>query len=133
MDLDNNDAGVGDLDEYERWKTFEPRAERGSDAAKSPIKYWLELRDRYPHLAQLAIDVMSVPASSCDCERMFSELSDLLEPRRQGISPELLAAIQCVRRWQKAGYGTARASDHVVTDLQLEELYALCEWVHDDI
>jgi hypothetical protein len=65
--------------------------------------------------------------------RMFSELGDLLEPRRRAISPELLAAIQCIRRWQKAGYKTARASDHGITDQRLEELYALCEWVHDDI
>jgi hypothetical protein len=77
---------------------------------------------------------MSIPALSCNCERMFSELSDLLEPRRRAISPELLAAIQFVRRWQKAGYGAARAAAaHGVTDEQLDELYALCEWVDDDI
>jgi hypothetical protein len=105
MDLDNEDAGLGDLDEYERWNACEPRVERGSDAVKNPIKYWLGLRDRYPRLSQLAIDVMSIPASSCDCERMFSELGDLLEPRRRAISPELLAAIQCVRRWQKLVMG----------------------------
>jgi hypothetical protein len=116
MDLDNDDASVGDLDEYERWKTCEPRAERGSDAYNDPIKYWIQLRDRYPRLSQLAIDVLSIPASSCDCERMFSELGDLLEPRRRGISPDLLAAIQCVRRWKKAGYGTPSASNHSVTD-----------------
>jgi hypothetical protein len=49
-----------------------------------------------PSLSQLAFDVLSIPASSCKCERMFSELSDLLEPCRRAIQPQLLAAIQCV-------------------------------------
>jgi hypothetical protein len=37
-----------DLDEYERWKRCELRAEKGSEAANNPIKYWVELRDYYP-------------------------------------------------------------------------------------
>ena len=88
----------GEEDEFEQWKRCEPRAEKGSNYANNPIKYWVELRDRYPNLSKLALDVLSIPASSCECERMFSELGDLLEPRRRAIQPQLLAAIQCVRR-----------------------------------
>jgi hypothetical protein len=47
----------------------------------------------------------NIPASSCECERMFSELDDILEPRRRNITPQLLAAIQCVRRCRSAGFG----------------------------
>jgi hypothetical protein len=36
---------------------------------------------------------------------MFSKLGDLLESRRRVISLQLLAAIQCVRKWRKAGLG----------------------------
>ncbi|EUC27997.1 hypothetical protein COCCADRAFT_41406 [Bipolaris zeicola 26-R-13] len=54
------------------------------------------MRDRYPRLSRLALDVLSIPASSCECERMLSELGALLEPHRRGIQPQLLAAIQCV-------------------------------------
>jgi hypothetical protein len=42
-----------DLDEYERWKQCEPRAEKGSDAANNPIKYWVEQRNRYPSYLDL--------------------------------------------------------------------------------
>jgi hypothetical protein len=68
-------------DEYERWKRSEPRAEKGSDHTNTPIRYWVELRDRYPNLSKLALNVLSIPASSCECERLFSELGNLLEPR----------------------------------------------------
>jgi hypothetical protein len=85
-------------DEFDRWKRNELRTEKGTEHANNPIKYWVTLRDRYPSLSQLALNVLSIPASSCECERMFSELSNLLEPRRRAIQPQLLAAIQCVRR-----------------------------------
>ncbi|KAI1569536.1 Dimer-Tnp-hAT domain containing protein [Pyrenophora tritici-repentis] len=87
-----------DHDEFERWKRSEPRAEKGSNYANNPIKYWVELRERYPNLSKLALDVLSIPASSCECERLFSELGDLLEPRRRAIKPQLLAATQAFVR-----------------------------------
>jgi hypothetical protein len=83
-----------DLDKYQQWKKWGPRAEKGSEAANNPIKYWVGLRDSYPNLARMALDLISIPASSCAYERMFSELGELLEPQRRAISPQLLVAIQ---------------------------------------
>ena len=59
----------------------------------------------------MAINILSIPASSCDCERMFSELGDLLEPRRRHMGSGLLAALQCVRSWQKAGLNPPRIAE----------------------
>jgi hypothetical protein len=73
-------ATDGNIDEYERWKTRELKANKDSYAAVYPIKHWVGLCDRYPDLAQMAIDMLSTPALSCECERMLSELGDLLEP-----------------------------------------------------
>jgi hypothetical protein len=64
--------------EFPWWKRSEPCAERGTEYANNPIKYWVTLRNRYPSLSKLALDVLSVPASSCECERMFSEPGDLI-------------------------------------------------------
>jgi hypothetical protein len=129
MEPDDPDkAASSNLDEYERWKRCKPRAEKGSDAANDPIKYRVELRDRFPQLSRLALDVISIPASSCNCERMFSELCDLLEPRWRAIPPQLLAAIQCVQQWQKAGFGPKVGSNMTTTDGDLDQLYTLCKW-----
>jgi hypothetical protein len=80
---------------------------------KSPdsnlIKYWIALRPKYPNLTRLAIDILTIPASSCKCERMFSELGDLLTPQRRKISPQLLAALQCIRTWKSTGAAVAGA------------------------
>jgi hypothetical protein len=68
-----------------------------TEHADNPIKYWVSMRDCYPSLSKLALDVLSIPASSYECERQFSELGDLLEPQQRRLGPQLLAAIQCVR------------------------------------
>jgi hypothetical protein len=106
-------------DEFTRWKRSEPCAERGTEYANNPIKYRVTLRDRYPSLSKLALDVLSVSASSCKCERMFSKLGDLLEPRRRGIQPQLLTALPCVRRWQRASCGSVTAPKTGLTEEQL--------------
>jgi hypothetical protein len=37
--------------------------------------------------------VLSIPANSCECERMFSELGDLLALQQRKIGLQLLAAL----------------------------------------
>jgi hypothetical protein len=59
-------------------------------------------------LARFAIDILIIPVSSCECERLFSELGDLPEPRKRKIGSQLLAAIQCVRSWHDAGFKPVR-------------------------
>jgi hypothetical protein len=115
-------------DEFEQWKRCEPAAGKESDHAKNPILYWVGLRDRYPNLSRLALDVLSIPASSCECERCFSELGDLLEPCRQGISPELLAALHCTRRWRRAGFGAYTGRKGGLTDDQMDAVYKVNTW-----
>jgi hypothetical protein len=52
----------------------------------------------------------------------------LLEPRRQGILPELLAAIQCNRRWIRAGFGSSKELDRGPTNEQLGAEYGMDTW-----
>jgi hypothetical protein len=61
------------------------------------VRYWIDLAPKYSNLSRLAIDILTILASSCECERLFSELRDLLEPRRRKIRAQLLAALQLIR------------------------------------
>jgi hypothetical protein len=91
------------------------------------------LRNRYSNLSRLTIDVLSIPALSANCERMFSELGDLSEPRRRGIQPQLLAAIQCVRRWRRASMGGDDTSTkRGISDDDIDAVYNVCDWAGDD-
>ncbi|XP_014550150.1 hypothetical protein COCVIDRAFT_116328, partial [Bipolaris victoriae FI3] len=99
-----------------------------------PVLYWIQMHSKYPCLSQFAIDMLTIPASSCDCERLFSELGDPLEPKRRAIGSELLAALQLVKAWVTAGFktqpnGSAEANDK--DDLSDEDLvrdYNIQEW-----
>jgi hypothetical protein len=121
-----------DDDEFEQWKRSEPCVEKGSNHANNPIKYWVELRSCYPNLSKLALNVLSIPASSCECERLFSELGDLLELCCCAIKLQLLATIQCIRRWQRASLGNIEvAAKSTMMDDEMELLYNLSRWSGD--
>jgi hypothetical protein len=94
----------------------------------NPIKYWVQLQSKYPDLSSFEIDVLSIPASTCECERMFSELGDLLAPRRHKIGSQLLAALQCIRAWIAAGLKLPTAATSRLSDHDLEQLYNLAAW-----
>jgi hypothetical protein len=53
-------------------------------------------------------------------------------PRHRAIKPQLLAAIQCVRRWQRAGLGDVEvAAKSTMTDDEMELSYDLNSWGGD--
>jgi hypothetical protein len=103
----NHTAAAPQGNEYDRWLHQEPPWRSLDDG--NVIRYWIAMRSKYPCLNQFAIDILTVPASSCECERLFSELGDLLEPKRRAIGSEQLAALQLIRAWTRAGYTTIKA------------------------
>jgi hypothetical protein len=114
---------------FEQWKRSEPCVEKGSNHANNPIKYWVELRNCYPNLSKLALNILSILASSCECERLFSELGNLLELCCCAIKLQLLATIQCIRRWQRVSLGNVEvAAKSTIMDDKMELLYDLSRW-----
>jgi hypothetical protein len=60
---------------------------------------------------------------------MFSKFGYLLGPHQGAIQPQLLAPIQCVRRWRKAGLGDDNvAISGAVTDDKIDILYGVSSW-----
>jgi hypothetical protein len=103
------------------------------------VLYWIAIRPKYPQLSKFAIDILTIPASSCECERLFSELGDLLEPKRRAINSELLAAFQLIRAWTRAGYNYRNGGDdngsdgyNNIDDEELTREYGIHNWVVDN-
>jgi hypothetical protein len=98
-------AEVAEVNQLECWRRFELLWDDTQfNSGLNLIKYWQDLHPKYLQLAQLAIDILTILASSCNCEHMFSELGNLLEPQRRKISSNLLAALQCIKSWRAAGF-----------------------------
>ena len=64
---------------------------------------------------------------------MFSELGDLLGPKRRKISSKLLAAIQSVRGWLKSGVVIeGETIESPLSDEVIDAMYNLDHWHGDD-
>ena len=76
-------SSIDASDEYEAWKTLPPL----------PDDYPLATQ---PKLAWMALDILTILATSDDCERAFGEAGDLLEPRLSKLHPNIIAALQII-------------------------------------
>jgi hypothetical protein len=128
--LANHDDDDDDLylDELEQWRKYEPKWTREQYVSGDVIRYWIALASKYPNLSRLAIDILTIPASSCECERLFSELGDLLEPRRRKIGAKLLAALQLIRSWVRRGFTIPKEATYAYTDEEMESKFGVECW-----
>ncbi|KAF7572915.1 hypothetical protein PtrM4_078200 [Pyrenophora tritici-repentis] len=122
---------ITELDELDRWRRYELPWTEQQLGEGDPVTYWLGMRLQYPHLSQMALDTITIPASSCQCERLFSELGDLLEPRRRKIGAQLLAAIQCTRSWRQAGFQPQSQHQNNLSEAELIRIYDIDDWDTD--
>ncbi len=50
-------------------------------------------------LAQMGLDMASIPAMSSECERVFSQAKLLITGQRNRLSSDIIEATQCLRMW----------------------------------
>ncbi|PNP59234.1 hypothetical protein FNYG_14985 [Fusarium nygamai] len=87
-------------DEYIRWQA----SVSGSDKdVADPVEYWVLKRFEYPRLSRMALDVMTVPAMSSECERLFSATGLMVTPLRNRLDAGTIGLIQTLRSWLRAG------------------------------
>jgi hypothetical protein len=65
-----------------------------------PIAWWQkEGKVDYPVLYRMALDFLSVPSTSCECERAFSSARRTVTDDRNSLSASTIEAIQLQRNW----------------------------------
>ena len=62
------------------YETF-PEARKNEDV--NPLNWWRDRALQMPHLAQIALDLFSIPGSSHALERAFSRAGRGVDPRRR--------------------------------------------------
>jgi hypothetical protein len=97
-----------DVDEYERYIAadhhFIPKKNRKQMPKPKPIdlcEFWALHENEYPSLARMAFDILSIPAMSAECERVFSSTKLLLTDRRARMKEDIIEASECLRAWFK--------------------------------
>ncbi|KIK91267.1 hypothetical protein PAXRUDRAFT_149865, partial [Paxillus rubicundulus Ve08.2h10] len=95
------------------------------------VEWWLKHSTIYPTLAQIAHDVCAIPASSVQCEHLFSVGAEIATDHQLRLGSEKFEELQVLKSaWQdsiidKATVNTAEIE--TVTLREYEELYMLDE------
>ncbi|KZL84608.1 transposase-like protein [Colletotrichum incanum] len=69
----------------------------------NPTQWWIDHRDTYPQLSQLALDILAIPPMSSDCERAFSSAKLTLSTQRLRMKPLTIERLQLLKNWLKRG------------------------------
>jgi hypothetical protein len=85
------------------------------------------------NLSRLAIDILTIPAFSCECERLFSEPGDLLEPKQRKIGAMLLAALQLIRSRVHQDFTVDQEATNSYTKEEIDRLSRLDNWDAEDV
>jgi hAT family C-terminal dimerisation region len=89
-----------DLDEYEQWQ----RDIDDSDAlVTDPYEYWHRRHVKYPRLSKMALDLLTVPPMSAECERLFSTSGRMVTKSRNRLDARTIGLCQTLRSWLRAG------------------------------
>lgn len=66
---------------------------------EDPVAWWISNKYRFPTLFLLAMDLLSVPAMSSQCEREFSKAKLTIGPQRHSLEARTVEMLQCLRSW----------------------------------
>lgn len=92
---------VGEHDEYDRWLS-------SPDSKSDPFvtnlfQYWWGKRKEYPRLSRMALDLLSIPPMSAECERLFSVAGQMVSPQRSRLEASTIGVTQTLRSWVRNG------------------------------
>jgi hypothetical protein len=73
----------------------------------------------------MALDYLTIPATSAEPERVFSAAKITLSQRRCALDDDVINALECLKSWQRDGL-IAASCDHAIRELE-SMLDALCE------
>ena len=56
-------------------------------------------KDDFSTLFQHALDILSCPVMSTECERAFSSINKLITPERNQLKEDIIEACECLKAW----------------------------------
>ena len=81
----------------------EPRVDR--NAKLDILAFWKGNEFRYPEVAAMARDVLSIPVSTIALESTFSVGGRVIDQFRSTLKPDVVKALVCSRDWLYADIG----------------------------
>jgi hypothetical protein len=92
------DSSVNRKTEFEVYIRQDPDEVQRIDEI-NPVQWWASKKLNFPTLRLLAFDVLSIPAMSAECERVFSSAKKMITPDRSGLNNDIVEACECLKYW----------------------------------
>ena len=118
-------------DEYQHWIS---NHESSDGQVRDLLDYWHQKRFKYPRLSRMALDFLTIPPMSAECERLFSAAGRMVTPLRSRLDAQVIGTCQVLRSWLRAGIipdldpffvSAAEEQDNLkmahMTDVELQE------------
>jgi len=74
------------------------------DGDVDPLTWWNDHSGSYPVLARMARTILSVPATSVPCERLFSTGRRVVTDFRGSLGARQMEALMCLQNWTHKGF-----------------------------
>jgi hypothetical protein len=66
---------------------------------EDPLEWWRQHQTSLPKLARMAFDILSIPATSCEVERVFSQSKLTISTQRHRLMDETIELLVCLKYW----------------------------------
>ncbi|KAL4592155.1 hypothetical protein LXL04_005141 [Taraxacum kok-saghyz] len=97
----------------------EPRSDIGEDL--DVLSFWKAHQYRYPELASMARDILSIPVSTVASESAFSNGGRVLDQYRSSLNHDIVEALICSKDWLFGIKGDEELCLQELTDDIMEE------------
>ena len=97
----------------------EPRIK---NASLDILAFWKANQFRYPILAMIARDILSIPVSTVASESAFSNGGRVLDPFRSSLKSETVEALVCTKDWLFANEGKLIEFSFLITFINLTSI-----------
>ena len=64
-----------------------------------PLLWWKDHERMEEDISKMAYDLLSVPAMSAECERIFSSAGMMIVPKQNCLNDDIVEASECLRSW----------------------------------
>jgi hypothetical protein len=129
--LHGQKVAADESDEFMRYTSFIPEdreEDKEKDTPFSLIAWWYSKRIKFPTLYLYAFDLLSCPAISTECERVFSGVKRIIILERNRLSESVIEACECLKAWWReriiinTSPGTKKRKVREMKHLEIEEL-----------
>ena len=76
------------VDELQKYLSLEQE-----DIDVDPILFWRQNKSKFPNLARVALNVLSIPGGAVACERTFNIGRDIVGIRRHALNEDTLSSL----------------------------------------